>query len=41
MDEFLEARATSYWNCYYQHCIKDRREYPGVKFLYQIGEWSR
>jgi hypothetical protein len=35
----LEARATSYWDCYYRHSFADRHQYPGIKLLHQFQQW--
>lgn len=37
----LDARASSYWDCYYRHAFRDRRQYPGIRFLDQIRLWAQ
>lgn len=37
----LEARATSYWACYYRHSFADRYQYPGLKFMQQLRQWAQ
>lgn len=37
----LEARATSYWDCYYRNSSADRHQYPGIKLLHQLQQWAR
>lgn len=36
----LEARASSYWDCYYRHAFRDRRRYPGIRILNQLKVWA-
>ena len=39
--KWLQARATSYWNCYYRHRFPERTLFSGLVFLEEIGEWAR
>lgn len=36
----LRARAISYWDIYYRHLYPDRRDYPGLKALYELETWA-
>jgi hypothetical protein len=37
----LQARATSYWDCYYRHQYPNKHDYPGLVFFDRLEYWAK